>query len=275
MGVVTSSKANCEPLLTKFQLIRLNAGLWVQGEELLLLIQQQIEQLLASNEQLQIFLIWVSQKSRTAITRHKPVIVRAFYFDLALARALGLVGGTLELARSFEPTLTRNLERTLALDLALDRVLGLAQVIALSQNPQQVVDVVLERAVGHARAQEPRLEQALLQLKTQLPLELGRDANNFKQWWSSNGRVWTEQLRAAIIEHRNLGHNWQFNHQQKEVLKQYYNLNCWLVDCLDSSYYSCYIDSQVRAKIESSLLLPLLTKDTGLRELPRAMADSR
>ena len=266
--MVTSSKTNCERLLAKFQLIRLNAGFWLQDEELLLLMQQQIEQLLAANEQLQIFLMWVSQKSCIVTTHYRPVIVRAFYFDLALARILGLVGGTLDLARSFDSTLTRNLERTLALDLALDRVLGLNRVIALSQNPQQVFDVVLDRAIGHARFLEPKLALALLQLKG-LP-DLGRDANKFKQWWSSHGEAWTEQLRAVVIEYRNLGHNWQFSHQQQKALKEYYSLNCWLVDCLNSS---CYTDSQVRSEIElaqgscrsrlrqnleSSLLLPLL-----------------
>jgi len=213
--------------------------------------------------------MWVSQKSCAVTTHYKPVIVRAFYFDLALARALGLVGGNLKLARAFEPTLTCNMERTLALDLALDRVIGLDQVIALSQNPQQVFDVVLNRAIAHARNLEPRLEKALLQLKTPL-LKLGRDANKFKQWWSSNAEAWTKQLRAVTIEYRNLGHSWQFSHQQQNLLRQYYNLNCWLVDCLDSS---CYTTSQIRAEIESSLLLPILNDTTKLRALSNATLD--
>lgn len=51
-----------------------------------------------------------------------------------MARALGLVGGTLDLARAFNRTLTCNLERHLALDLALDRVLGLGRGVIMNHS---------------------------------------------------------------------------------------------------------------------------------------------
>jgi hypothetical protein len=231
----------------------LNVALLLHTNNLLLLLKQQIDQLVALDQQLQTFLAWVSQKSSTVPTPYKLVAVRAFYFDLSLARALALLGGTLDLARAFNRTLTCNLERHLALDLALDRALGLDQVVELTRDPQLIFQMVIERAQAHARALNPALELALQLLKQQLP-NRSRDSDRFKQWWLAHGRAWTEQLRAVTISYRNLGHNWQFSDRQREALKHYYDANCWLVDCLNTN---CYMTGTMRSFIEKTLLLPI------------------
>ena len=243
---------NFKHLVIKPQFFWLNVAILLHAEYILQLMKQQTDQLLVPDENLQAFLTWVSQKSRTVTTRYKLVIVRAFYFDLALARALALVGGTFDLARALDLTLTCNMERTLALDLALDRVLGFDQVFALTHNSHLVFELVLERAKTHAHAFEPMLEQALQQLK-QLP-DWGRDGNRFKQWWSIHSQAWTEQTRAVMIEYRDLGHNWQFSKQQKKALKQYYDANQLLVDCLNRD---CYMTPRICSQTESTLFLPI------------------
>lgn len=240
-------------LLIQLQVFLLNVDTLLQAEYLLLAIKQQIDELLAQDQQLQAFLTWVSQKSRAVPADYKPVTVRAFYFDLALARTLAIVGGTLDLARALNSTLTCNLDRTLALDLALDRVLAFDLIIDRTLEPHLAFERVLERALAHARTLEPQLERTLRQLKDQVP-ELSKDRKRFKQWWEANGTGWTEQLREVIIEYRHLGHNWQFSNQQTEVLKQYYDANQSLVDCLNSDWY---IARTVREEIEKTLLLPM------------------
>lgn len=233
----------------------LDIALLLQTKYLLLLIKQQIEASVALDLQLQALLTWVDQKSCTVAAAYKPVVVRAFYFDLALARSLASIGSSLELARALNPTLTYNLERQLAFDLALDRVLGLDQVLDLTREPNQVVERVLERAIAHARVLDPMLEQALQLLKLQLPGDddLSKDSNKFKQWWSAYGETWIEQLRAVMIADRNLGHNWQLSEQQKTTLMQYYHANYLLVHYLKSD---CYLTTEVREEIEEALLLP-------------------
>ncbi len=63
-----------------------------------------------------------------------------------------------------------------------------------------------------------------------------------------------EQLREVMIEHRNIGHDWQFSNSQKKLLQQYYDANKLLVDCLNSD---CYVSREVRQEIEDTLLLPM------------------
>jgi predicted NACHT family NTPase len=57
-----------------------------------------------------------------------------------------------------------------------------------------------------------------------------------------------------MIQHRNIGHDWQFSDKQIQVLKQYYNANKLLVDCLNSD---CNVAPEVRSHIEDTLLLPI------------------
>ncbi|MFB8792125.1 MAG: hypothetical protein U7123_25590 [Potamolinea sp.] len=94
-------------------------------------------------------------------------------------------------------------------------------------------------------------KQALQQLQTQLPDLF--DEERFKQWWQANNQAWNEQLRAVMIKHRNIGHEWRFSQQQKELLKQYYYANKLLVDCLNRSVN---VTPAVRSEIEETLLLP-------------------
>ena len=69
------------------------------------------------------------------------------------------------------------------------------------------------------------------------------------KWWRENRQNWINQLRAVLIEHRNIGHNWKFSDVQKETLQQYYDANKLLIDCLNSD--------RTRQEIEDNLLLPI------------------
>ncbi|WP_460207636.1 NACHT C-terminal helical domain 2-containing protein [Scytonema sp. NUACC21] len=40
--------------------------------------------------------------------------------------------------------------------------------------------------------------------------------------WQTNAQAWVEQLRTAIVTHRNIGHDWQFNDDRRKLLQQYY-----------------------------------------------------
>ncbi|WP_157162605.1 NACHT C-terminal helical domain 2-containing protein [Cylindrospermum stagnale] len=57
-----------------------------------------------------------------------------------------------------------------------------------------------------------------------------------------------------MIKYRNIGHDWQFTKQQKELLQQYYDANLLLVECLNSN---CNVSREVRQHREDTLLLPI------------------
>ncbi|OKH52868.1 hypothetical protein NIES2101_13400 [Calothrix sp. HK-06] len=127
--------------------------------------------------------------------------------------------------------------------------LDLARNIAFARN----LALALGRDLALNRVLEDELKHNLQQLKTELsnPRE---DYDIFKQWWFSNGANWTQKLRATMIEHRNIGHDWQFTDSQEELLQKYYGANVLLIECLNSD---CYVSRDVRKYIEDTLLLPI------------------
>jgi predicted NACHT family NTPase len=255
-----------------------------KADYLLRLMKQRTDALMASDEKLQQFLMWVNEKSLSVKVPYKPAAVRAFYFavavkvpyklaavrafylDRVLDRALDdTFNRSFPLTLDLDRTLLLNLDPDLALDINLDHALDLAFDPNLNLNLPHVLDLTLD----FAHVLDPELKEALQQLKEQLP-DPDREAERLKTWWQANGKVWTEQLRAVMIVYRNIGHNWQFSwrlshpyfpsHQyievlkQRKVLQQYYEANQLLVNCLNSS---CNVTPAVREEIEETLLLPI------------------
>ncbi|NET54555.1 MAG: hypothetical protein F6K09_40005 [Merismopedia sp. SIO2A8] len=91
-----------------------------------------------------------------------------------------------------------------------------------------------------------------MDLKAELPNPDNQE--QWKQWWQDNGQQWFADLRAVMIAHRNIGHDWQLTKQQQEKLQQYYDSNLLLVQCLNSD---CYVTKETRREIEDTLLLPM------------------
>jgi predicted NACHT family NTPase len=203
-----------------------------KADYLLRLMKQGTDALVASDEKLQQFLMWVNEKSLSVEVPYKLAAVRAFYF--ALVRDLALDS---TLVNAFDLGFDSALVATL--DLALDRILNR----------------VLNPALVHTLnlALNPELRRALQELKAQLP-DPDSDEERFKQWWQLHSQTWTNQLRSAMIRYRNIGHNWQFSKQQQVLLQQYYDANTLVVDCL---YNASNVTPAVRSHIEETLFLPI------------------
>ena len=219
----------------------LTVGMLESADKLLQTMKHQIDHSLGADEKLQQALSWAEEKAHAVATPYKPTAVRAFYFDLALALNLDLaLSLNLDLALSLDRSLARSLDLDRFLDRSLDRALSL--------------DRFLDRALDRSLANNPELQRALQQVREQLPAFSSTNLKNIEKWWQVNGQTWLEQLRAIMIEYRNIGHDWQFSEAQQRLLKQYYEANKLLVDCLNKD---CYVSREVREEIEASLLLPI------------------
>ncbi|HEY9606502.1 MAG TPA: NACHT domain-containing NTPase, partial [Allocoleopsis sp.] len=231
----------------------LTVGLLRNAEPLLQLMKQQIDALVAADRKLQEFLDDIDQKCGSLATDYKPAAVRAFYFTLFLDRDLGL-------AVALDRNLARDLAPELALDLELARAFSLAQSLAKKPDLKQILALsfalnlegLLQRESDFGEQKKRSLLVASFQhLKAQLP-DLANGREYSLQWWQTNGQIWQSQFRAMLIEYRQIGHDWQLTPAQLEVIKQYYQANQLLVDCLNSG---CRCSSAVRADIEATLLL--------------------
>ena len=233
-----------------------------KADELIRSMKQQTDALVASDEKLQQFLIWVNEKSLSVKVSYKPAVIRAVYVAIAVARDLGLFfdpDRSRDIAFVFNLDVYSNNDFDIALDYNLSRLLVRISdfYIALDQHNYEMIgstDHALYMLFANIFALNLPLElrQALEKVKEQ---RNHRGYNIFsKMWWQPN-KIWINRLRKVMIQYRNIGHDWQFNQQQKKLLKEYYEANKLLVDCLNSD---CNFTPAVRSHIEDTLLLPIV-----------------
>jgi len=251
----------------------LSVGMMQEADELVQLVKQKIDHLLASDKKLQQFLKWLNQKSQLVKAPCKIGAVRAFYFAISLDN-----DHALDLAFNLDRRLAYMLDRfpDLDCDFAVTQILNLAldfeyyfihtfennsdeeftdnsdEEFANNFEPLKLFDELTEALnciLGRDTA--PELIQDLEQLQDQLPNS--KNVKKVQEWLENNIQIWTMKLRELIINHRNICYDWKFTAQQKKMLEQYYNANKLLMDCLNSG---CELTLAVRQGIESTLLLP-------------------
>ncbi|MGK7891938.1 MAG: NACHT domain-containing NTPase [Leptolyngbyaceae cyanobacterium] len=250
------------------------------ADSFLKLIKQQVDQLLVNDPKLQEILAWVLAKAQSVRTHYKQSAVRAFYFNLDLARDLRLDLDILfGLNRDLPHDLGLKHTPNLAHDLALDNTLNLARdkALRLGRNYSHIVNSstwkenaldfirdrtlakahdltqILTRAASKGRTSNSELKFKIKSLETKLPsLD---SSNQFLQWWQEYGQEWIADLRAVMVGYRNIGHDWQLTEAQRSKLRQYYDANSLLVECLNSD---CYVTKATRREIEETLLLPMV-----------------
>lgn len=221
------------------EIFLLSVGMLPEADGLLFLIKQAVDGIIGDDCQLQEFLVWIWEKADSADHVYSPAALRAFHLGLAL--------------KLFDPF---KLPR--ALDVNLASGLGFATNIALSLQ----ILIKFELAQDLARSLEHALSIDLSFIKDSAPkLRILRDRlpspenwPSYQQWWLQNGQTWTESLHAVVLEYPHIGHSFQFTDAQKQKLRQYYDANKLLVDCLNSD---CYVTKATRQEIEDTLLLPL------------------
>lgn len=211
----------------------LAAGIMQPGDELLLLMKQEVDNLVISNQKLQKFLKWLDEKTSIINASYYPASVRAFYFTLALPPDYPLAYNQ-NLALSLDSRLAGNLAIDLALDLALIHALAISLRMTTNIFYQRLSVLALALDLQHLLQDSPVLQQSLQNLHDELPTpEQSRHA--LKIWWEENGETWTSKLRNLIISDRQIGHDWQFDENELQILQQYWNANKVLIDCLNNA----------------------------------------
>ncbi|WP_157861305.1 NACHT domain-containing protein [Rippkaea orientalis] len=228
----------------------LTMNLLENGTELVRLMKQSIDNLVAKDDKIQQVLKWLQTKANSVEVTYSQedfqVITKRLKFPVSQDATLTRVF-YLDLSRYLYLDLNP-LYLYLYLDLYLYLGLDLYLYISLYRPPD--LNLSLDRSL--AKINDPIFKQKLQILRNKLPdIE---DTENFKQWWKVNGKKWTEDLRQLMIQYRNIGHDWQFSQEQKELIKQYYKANQLLMECLNRE---CVVERKVRVNIEETLFLPI------------------
>ena len=222
------------------EIFLLTAVMLRSADELVQLMKQEVDNLVAQDSYLQEFLTWASKKSQTISATPKIATTRAFY--LALAQTPHM---------AFHFALASALDQGILLDAALDDLLlncaiehnqDFAHVHTCSHVLDNILDIV----------QEVGFHKSLQHLSDELP-NPAQNGGRFQDWWQTHYATWFERLNTTIINYRNINHPWQFSPKQERVLQGYYDANQLLLDCLNSN---CAVTAATRQEIEAALLLP-------------------
>ncbi|MBD2177946.1 NACHT domain-containing NTPase [Pseudanabaena sp. FACHB-1998] len=232
----------------------LTAEMLRQADGFLRLMKHHIDGMLENDKNLQDFLTWTQQKTNSIQCIYKNIALRAFYSSVALKAIRGNQDGPAFIALAFgldNLTSERDvrLSKSLELDSALAHVLNLSQSTDFLKNQVKEIALALAKTIDNAYEISDHVLQQALKNDSPDPNEYLAE---FCDWWQENDKQWTQQFRHVCIDRRNIGHDWQFTREQKELLNQYYAANLLLVECMNRSYVS----KQVREEIESTMLLP-------------------
>ncbi|MBD2435721.1 NACHT domain-containing NTPase [Nostoc sp. FACHB-110] len=236
------------------------------------LMKQKIDFLVADDEPIQNFLVWLQQKSHAVTTQYPEVAVRAFYL-VCIGRSLEVFLDDCDFPRrqvfSHEPNY--GLERAIVGNLAFHRELAIDEFLTSTFTCAGELDFACdyiwndEIFIDHAQALMIAFEQALdLIVESEFKQSLifcqqalsnhDINADEFRTWWKANGKSWSKNFREILIKYRNICHDWQFAPEQIEMLQKYYHANKLLIDCLNICQN---ISAKVKQDIENTLLLAI------------------
>ncbi|MBD2521217.1 NACHT domain-containing NTPase [Nostoc sp. FACHB-133] len=231
----------------------LTAGMMRKADDLVYMMKIKIDKLLAKDQDIQKVLQWVSKKSNSVRNTYKSTAVRALYFmfideimyDISIYRFNGQYRFLPNLAIKIDKTL---IQKDQSNDIIIDSVIsflisGLFDVDFYHENLCILIEDISNLD----------FQQQIRKIQNELP-SLSQDKEVLSKWLVTDRYVWVEKFRSVITKTRNIGHDWQFSDIQKKLLKQYYDANKLLVDCLNSD---CYISREVRQEIEDTLFLPI------------------
>jgi predicted NACHT family NTPase len=278
------------------EVILLSVGMAREADDLLLLMKRKIDGLLANDEKLQSFLAWADEKSRSVNVSYKLVVVRAYYFALALNHKLNLEL-VIQIARNGSIDLSFDLAFALASTRKLDRSFGLSlkhsldYFLNLSLNRNHILDFSNNFSIIDSRSLD-RVGNLALDLVLEFSLELALKFSTVgainlscsiaKEVGNETMRKSLQSLRDMIvnpIEHCEVFDEFstfkfqEWNSEFRQILIEYRNIGYdWQFTDEQKSklqtYYSsniflveclnsdCYVSRETRQEIEDSLLLP-------------------
>ena len=225
------------------EVILLTASMLPDASFFLKQLKQQVDSIIDIEPQLREFLDFLDRKTNAVAVSYEPAAVRAFYFSLFQNRDLNL-------ATALDLKLAKNLGKELALDLALARILNLS--LALINNPKlkEILNLSLALDVERSYQFSEEMQQALQELKQQLP-DVSKGKEFLINWWRTKGKSWCDKFNEFVAQYRYFGRSWDFKRSQQELLQKYYSANQFLVECLQSD---CKLDPDTKEAIKTQIL---------------------
>lgn len=228
---------------------------------LLTTMKPYIDEMIAENEKLQKFLSYVRKKSTSSQLPVKLAAIRAFYFDIDFdidqERRLSLLldsSANYLVCGSFFARVFKDTEFEEGVRIAKSYDNDLAQSsrkICEAYDANEAMYIAVKYALEFERERlkqnaEDNLEKIYQEDSKQIEND-GLDEEKVKHL--------ADESRSVAKRSRHIGsESWQFSSEEKQLLKQYYDANKLLVECLNTN---CVVSHEIRTQILGTLLFPV------------------
>jgi predicted NACHT family NTPase len=202
-------------------------GMLDDASSCLLIIKGGIDGILAGDQSVQKYLVWLDKKSRDIKEDSTTTHLFYIYLDLYLYLYLYLHD-----------------DLSLYLNLFLNQDLYLDLYLYLSLYIDFYLDQAIKKAIKIKSSSD--FIAALQKLKSQ---------STFPTWERRNLADWRKQMHVAMIKYRDIGHDWEFTILQKDNLKKYYLANKLLREFLQAKD-ECYLTLTTRQYITNTFCRP-------------------
>jgi NACHT domain len=232
----------------------LTTSLLPDGSHFLTTFRQNLDKLIRPHEKLRLMLEWACKKS--ALIQLQPWLARPTYLFVELQGA-GTSRSVIDaLAHALDLARTSDSDNVLRQDYTSDHKLALDYALASILNRSQ--DVFFDRNRVCLRAQEYAVLVARdLKLKglakelTELPIPTNRAS-------SAEWQVFSDKLRALILRHRDIRHEWGFTESEEARLADYVKATHLLHDCLQLAFMP---PDEKRAMLDSLYVPPRIREE--------------
>jgi predicted NACHT family NTPase len=265
----------------------LAVGMMRKADDLVNLMKVKIDNQVGANDNLQKFITWLNQKSTSIQGIYTPAAIRTFYLGIEY-EGLHIIQSCKNEYNAFCPSifqtitsknnklLDKHQDCELIFDIFLNMILSKINQDWTALDFVNVKEIEFAGSIHFANKVAPHMikiiqniidkldilneEEKKILKKVWKPGDLNLSnrlsiiKDRIEEWLNINRPILDKQLRIAMIKYRNIGHDWQFSHEEGQILQQYYYTNKLLIDCLNSD---CYVSREVRQEIEDSLLLPM------------------
>lgn len=246
----------------------LAVSMLANADDLLLLMKKAVDTILVHNNTLQEFLLQVMKKSVLVNFEIEPVLVRAFLFSRFLDLPFDLLESLSINKKVPDPIAVAtkvNLPEifhfsahgvfsgnSLSSSMNMDKKNSIDANQLLDSTSETKLVVLSACETGLFKNANSDLKKLLQEIHKKLSDSV-QSQEMTDEWLKKEGQSLVEKLRFIDNEVQSVYHE-QFNNYQKNLLRQYYDANKLLVNCLHSD---CYVSREVRQEIYDTLLLPI------------------
>ncbi len=231
--------------------IGLTLSMVPSADHLLQQLHNTIGKLITSDPTLVATIKYLEVKSNSLTTNHNPSAVKAFYLGM-------LYGYGFNLATQLDKDLGLHPEPAIALDVQLNRVLGISASLVRDPDFEQYLNLFFALDLEQRFPLAPAMAESLQFCKDQLPSPLG-DKDIVLLWWREQGSAWHKSLEEFIYQCRYPGFPPTLTNVQEERLKKYYYALIFLLSCSREKYH---ISPAARASLENNIFSIILNNIT-------------